>query len=76
MCVIIITTVFNVFSTCVPVSLSTIITMFVMQIMNMLMSTIIKYSSIHMYIYILIPILSFLPNIMICLFIIVIFKEK
>ena len=45
MCVIITTTVFNVFSACVPVSLSTIITMFVMQIMNMLM----KYSSIHMY---------------------------
>ena len=34
MCVIMITTVFNVFSSCVPVSLSTIITMFVMQIMN------------------------------------------
>ena len=49
MCVILITTVFNVFSTHVPVSLSTIITMFVMQIMTMLMSTIIKYSSIHMY---------------------------
>ena len=49
MFVIMTTTVFNVFSTCVPVSLSTINTMFVMQIMNMLMSTIIKYSSIHMY---------------------------
>ena len=49
MCVMMITIVFNVFSTCVPVSLSTIITMFVMQIMNMLMSIIIKYSSIHMY---------------------------
>ena len=50
MSVIFITTVFNVFSTCVPVSLSTIIiTRFVMQIMTMLMSTIIKYSSIHMY---------------------------
>ena len=41
MCVIVLITVFNVFSTCVRVSLSTIITMFVMQIMNMLMSTII-----------------------------------
>ena len=49
MFVIMITTVFNVFSTCVPVSLSTITTMFVIQIMNMLMSIIIKYSSIHMY---------------------------
>ena len=49
MFVIVVTTVFDVFSTCVPVSLSTIITMFVMQIMNMLMFTIIKYSSIHMY---------------------------
>ena len=54
MCVIIITNILNVFSTCVPVYLcnvylSTIITMFVMQIMTMLMSTIIKYSSIHMY---------------------------
>ena len=49
MFVIIITTVYNVFSTCVPVSLSTIITIFVMQIMNMLISIIIKYSSIHMY---------------------------
>ena len=38
MCVIVITTVFNVFSACVPLSLSTIITMFVMQIMTMLMS--------------------------------------
>ena len=46
MCVIMITTVFNVFST---VSLSTIISMLVMKIMTMLMSTIIKYSSIHMY---------------------------
>ena len=45
MFVIMITAVFNVFSTCVPVSLSTIITMFFMQIMNMLMST----SSIYMY---------------------------
>ena len=49
MCVIMITTVFNVFSTSVPVSLSTIITIFVMQIMTMLMSITIKYSSIHMY---------------------------
>ena len=44
MCVIVITTVFNVFSTCVPASLSTIITMFVMQIMTMLISIIIKYT--------------------------------
>ena len=51
MFVILITTVFNVFSTCVPISLSTIITMFVMQIMNMLISTIIKYNSSHVLIH-------------------------
>ena len=51
MCVIMVTTVFNVFNACVPVSLSTITTMFVMQIMNMLICTIIKYSSIHVLMY-------------------------
>ena len=49
MCAILVTTVLNVFSTCVSASLSTIITIFVMQIVDMLISTIIKYSSIHMY---------------------------
>ena len=44
MCVIVITTIFNVFSTCV--SLSTTITMFVMQIMN---NVNIYNCNIHMY---------------------------
>ena len=53
MFVIVLTTVFNVFSTCVLISLFTIITVFVMQIMNMLMSISIALSTCTHALYIL-----------------------